>query len=248
VVLDCFGLMHAADQAAALAERAERLVSGGTLLLQYHSLETIIRLGQWNALRHGHFAYYSATALSAMLASAGFSPRTAWHFELYGGTVLLAAGRDGDADDSVRTLLASEAQAGVRDPEVLGGLEREMRTQASQLREWLGALRDTGASVLGYGAASRAVSLLVQAGVDASLLPAVVDASPAKHGCRMPGTDIPVVGPSELALRGPKAVLLFLPDLLTEVVAEYPEVESAGGRWVDVGNLGADIAFDVTRI
>ena len=80
--------------AAALAERAARLAAGGVLLLQYHSLDTIIRCGQWNALRHGHYAYYSTTALTAMLAAHGFSPRTAWQFELYGGTVLLAASRD----------------------------------------------------------------------------------------------------------------------------------------------------------
>src|ERR1700751_2093126 len=71
VILDCFGMMHAADQAAALSARAARLAPGGVLLLQYHSLDTIIRLGQWNALRHGHYAYYSTTALVAMLAGAG---------------------------------------------------------------------------------------------------------------------------------------------------------------------------------
>jgi SAM-dependent methyltransferase len=97
VILDCFGLMHAADQSAALAERAERLAPGGVLLLQFHSLGSILRQGQWNALRHGHYAYYSATALAAMLAAAGLAPRTLWHFELYGGTVLLAAGRGDDA-------------------------------------------------------------------------------------------------------------------------------------------------------
>ena len=62
VVLDCFGLMHSADQATALAERAARVAPGGVLLLQYHSLATIMRLGQWNSLRHGHYAYYSTTA------------------------------------------------------------------------------------------------------------------------------------------------------------------------------------------
>jgi putative zinc binding protein len=56
VILDCFGMMHAADQSAALAERAGRLAPGGVLLLQYHSLATIIASGQWNALRHGHYA------------------------------------------------------------------------------------------------------------------------------------------------------------------------------------------------
>ena len=96
VIIDCFGLMHAADQHRALAERAARVAPGGVLLLQYHALSTIIGTGQWNALRHGHYAYYSTTALTAMLAAVGFSPRTAWQFDLYGGTVLLAATRDSD--------------------------------------------------------------------------------------------------------------------------------------------------------
>ena len=65
VIIDCFGMMHAADQAAAVAERAARLAPRGTLLLQFHSLAAIVRQGQWNALRHGHYAYYSTTALSA---------------------------------------------------------------------------------------------------------------------------------------------------------------------------------------
>src|ERR1700761_3166802 len=38
VIVDCFGMMHAPDQAAALAERAARLRPGGMLLLQFHSL------------------------------------------------------------------------------------------------------------------------------------------------------------------------------------------------------------------
>jgi len=84
VLLDCFGLMHAADQSGALAERAARLAPGGVLLLQYHSLNTILRYGQWNTLRHGHYAYYSTAALTAMLAKVGFSPATAWQFDLYG--------------------------------------------------------------------------------------------------------------------------------------------------------------------
>ena len=93
---------------------------GGVLLLQYHALSTIICSLQWNALRHGHYAYYSTTALTAMLAAVGFSPRTAWQFDLYGGTVLLAATRDGDGlggpDETVRTLLTDDARIGVRDP------------------------------------------------------------------------------------------------------------------------------------
>ena len=256
VVLDCFGLMHSPDQSAALAERVARVATGGVLLLQYHSLDTIVRCGQWNALRHGHYAYYSTTALAAMLATTGFSPRTAWQFELYGGTVLLAASRDSDPsalpdglpatlDGAVRSLLAQDAQVGVRDPAVLRGLERSAHARASGLRDWLIAQRSAGITVLGYGAASRAVALLRRADVDRTLLPAVADASPAKQGLRMPGTDVPVISPEQLVDRRPAAVVLFLPDLLTEVRAAFPEVEAAGGRWVDADTLGGDSANGV---
>jgi hypothetical protein len=240
VIIDCFGLMHAADQAGALAERSARIAAGGLLLLQYHSLSTILRYGQWNSLRHGHYAYYSTTALTGMLAANGFLARTAWTFELYGGTVLLAASRRGDQpDDAVLSLLADDARAGVRDPAVFGRLQRAAQAQAKGLYEWLTAERSAGRIVLGYGAASRAVALLRQARVTSALLPAVIDASPFKQGLRMPGTDIPVVGPAELSARRPDAILLFLADLLPEVRTAFPEVEAAGARWVDAHSLGS---------
>jgi hypothetical protein len=243
VIVDCFGLMHAADQDRALAERTARVRPGGTLLLQYHSLNTIIGQGQWNALRHGHYAYYSTSALTAMLARHGFSPRTAWQFDLYGGTVLLAAGRDdsadGTVDGTVRAILAEEARTGVRDPETIRGLQRDVRVHASKLHDWLARQRSAGSTVIGYGAASRAVALLLQAQVDRELLPAIVDASPAKQGLRMPGNDIPIVAPAELAARRPDCVLLFVSDLLAEVRTAFPEVERSGGRWVDVEAHGS---------
>jgi hypothetical protein len=243
VVLDCFGLMHHADQAAALAERAARVVPGGVLLLQYHSLGTIVRLGQWNSLRHGHYAYYSTAALGRMLAPVGFVARQAWRFDLYGGTVLLAATRVEDGggaapDAGVRKLIEEESALGVEDPASVRRLQDAALSRADALHRWLADQRAAGFRVLGYGAASRAVALLCRAGVDRRLLPAVADASPAKQGLRMPATDIRVVAPGELVAARPDAVALFLPDLLPEMRATLPEVEASGGRWVDVEGLG----------
>jgi hypothetical protein len=247
VILDCFGMMHAADQAAAISERAARLAPGGLLLLQYHSLDTIVRLGQWNALRHGHYAYYSTTALVTMLAAAGLSARTSWSFDLYGGTVLLAVGRDADAGpgapadsgDRVRALLAAEERTGVTSTAALRRLQSDVTTRASALHDWLAAMREAGRAVLGYSAASRAVALLRSAGVDRDLLPAVADASSAKHGLRMPGTAIPVISPARLRAAPPDAVVVFVPDLMAEVRETYPEIEASGGEWVDADTLGS---------
>jgi hypothetical protein len=238
VVVDCFGLMHAADQRAGLAERAGATAPGGTLLIQFHSLAAIVADAAWNSLRHGHFAYYSTPVLVRMLAEVGFEATHAFWFDLYGGTVLLAARRHGvggaaDAP-SVESLVQREIAAGVLDPAVVSGLDAATAASADALREHLTAGVAAGRSVIGYAAASRAVPLLNRARIGPDLLPAVADGSPAKQGRRFPGVPVPIVAPDEIVARRPDEVVLFVTDLLGEMRSRMPEVEAAGGRWVVV--------------
>ena len=81
VVLDCFGIMHEPDQRRAFERRAQVTSPGGVLLLQYHSIVTIVGQGQWNALRHGHFAYYSLTTLTRLIEEVGMRVVSAWEFD-----------------------------------------------------------------------------------------------------------------------------------------------------------------------
>jgi hypothetical protein len=240
VVLDCFGIMHEPDQHSAFARRAEVTSLGGILLLQYHSIVTIIEQGQWNALRHGHFAYYSLATLNWLLRAVGLGIVDAWEFDLYGGTVLLAAVHGApEPSESVRRILAAEDAIAIRDPAVVAALQRSADLHAERLRRWLEEEAAVGRTVLAYGAASRAVALFSRAGIDSRLLPAVADASPAKQGRRMPGTNIPIVSPEELLAVKPDQVLLTLPDLLPEVSMRFPELE---GRWtVDGQWLSSDV-------
>src|ERR1700747_3608527 len=101
----------------------------------------------------GPSSYYSAPALARMLSVAGLLPVTSWQFGLYGGTVLLAArrGQDdyGGPDESVASLLAAEDDAGITDPAVVSGLQRDASARADALREWLVAMRLAGQTVLG---------------------------------------------------------------------------------------------------
>ncbi|MFD5176798.1 class I SAM-dependent methyltransferase [Nocardia sp. NPDC058379] len=224
VVLDCFGIMHEPDQRAAFAARAAATAPGGVLLVQYHSLAAILAQGQWNALRHGHFAYYSLATLDTLLRTAGMSVVAGWRFELYGGTVLLAA-RHGvhPADHTVAAIRAAEAAAPAVDT-----LQRVVDQHVGALRAWLEHRAARGDRVYAYGAASRAVALLAMAGAHRGLLAGVADASPAKQGGRMPGTDVPIVSPADLVAADPDAVLLTLPDLYDEVTALLPTLD---GRW-----------------
>src|SRR6185503_18988122 len=202
-------------QRTALAERAARLAPGGTLLLQYHCLGAIVDGLQWNALRHGHYAYYSTPAMIGMLAEVGLTATTAHRYPLYGGTVLLAATRDGTPGPTVAAV--ADGEGAVRDPAAVSALQGSVARTAEWLRATCEAERAAGRHVYGYCAAYRAVALLRVAGLEAALLTAVADASPDKHGRRMPGTDIPIIAPDALVAARPDVVLLFVSDLAGEV-------------------------------
>lgn len=232
VVVDSFGLMHDADQNAALEQRVDELKPDGVLLVQFHSLAAVLRKRQWNAIRHGHPVYLSTPALVGMLARVGLRTVAAWWFDLYGGTVLLAARRQGSISPSVRHLIDDELAAGVEDFGELRALATAADETALALRGWLADEQSHGRTVLGYGAASRAVPLLNHAGIGPDLLPAVADASEAKQGRRFPGVGVPIISPDELVSLGPDDVVLFVPDMLDEIRARLPEIERRGGRWV----------------
>ncbi|MBO1756607.1 class I SAM-dependent methyltransferase [Allobranchiibius sp. CTAmp26] len=232
VLVDSFGIMHERDQAAGVRRRAQRLAPGGVLLLQYQSLDSIVSQGAWNALRHGHFGYYSLLSLEPLLAQAGLRVLRAWDFDLYGGTVLLAVARAADRQSvhpSVALLAARDRASGMADPTVLATLQDHVDEHIAWLRRQLRDRRAAGRTVLGYGAASRAAALLAAARADTSLLPAIADGGTAKHGRRMPGTDIPIVSPAQLLEADPDDVMLFLPDLLPEVTRSFPQL---AGRWI----------------
>ena len=95
LLVDIFGMMHDADQRAALQERISHMSADAVLLMQFHTVAAIVRSGIWNALRHGHFAYYSTPVLVEMGRQLGLTAIGVWEYSLYGGTLLLAFAKEG---------------------------------------------------------------------------------------------------------------------------------------------------------
>ncbi len=248
LVVDIFGLMHAPDQRAALTERRERLTADGVILLQYHTVAAILRAGMWNALRHGHFAYYSTPVLVAMGRELGLVAVGCWQYPLYGGTVLLALARQDSAaaaageHPDVTALVGRELADGVTTPERVASLGTALQDSVTAIRDYLRATTRAGLRVAGYGAASRTSALLRCARITRAELLAVADVSAAKQGRCMPGDRIPIVSPADLLALRPDRVLLFVPDLLAEVRAALPEVEAHGGRWVVLDPMPREVA------
>jgi hypothetical protein len=234
VVIDVYGLMHDRDQATALQARADSLTDDGTLVLQFPSYAATLERREWNALRHGHFAYHSVAAARRLLADAGLSVFAARNYALYSGSVLLLASRTGSGPAAeaaaVDALESAELAAGVLDPAAMAGLADAVATDLARMRSWVGA--QAGGAWL-YGAGSRGVAVLAAADLPPGAIAGIADAAPAKQGRRMPGTDIPITAPEALLAADPAQVLLMLPDLLGELRDAWPALAD---RWVVYGD------------
>ena len=244
VIVDCFGMMHAADQRAALAERAERLAPGGVLLLQYHALSTILAGGQWNALRHGHYAYYSTTALTAMLAagplarSHGLAVRPLWRHR--------AAGRDPRWRPAGPAGRRSWSRCWPKTSTSASGIPARSPASSGRCgytpRRYTTGWRRSGPPGRRSSATGPHPGRWHCCARRTLITPSCPRSSTPRRPSRACGCPVRTSRwqprPS-LPARSPAAVLLFVPDLLAEVRSAYPEVEQAGGWWVDAETLGS---------
>ena len=247
VILDCFGMMHAADQAAALAERAARLAPGGVLLLQYHSLDTIIR--------HRPVERAAARSLRVLLdhradRDAGRGRLQPAHGVAFRPLRRHRAARRRAATRRRRPATARRRRSAPCSPRrpapasatrtSLRGLQQDVagqRRRAARLAR--PAARPPGRPCSATAPHPGRSRCCARPGLTATCCPRWRTRRPAKQGLRMPGTAIPVISPAELTARRPDEVALFVSDLMAEVRAAYPEIEAGGGHWVDADALSA---------
>jgi len=231
LVVDVHGLAHEPAIGRSLAERADRLVPGGLLVLEFHHLLPLLVEGQFDTVRHGHWSYLSLGALSRLAAPLGLAVTAVRQVPLFGGSLqVMLRHSDGSTevvDPSVKAVLEEEAAAGVDDPERLAGLHAAAHRCATALHDHLVEQRNRGRTVLGYGAPSKAPVLLDVSRVGPELLPFTVDAAPGKHGRRIPGCAVPIRPVDELRAARPDVVLILTWDIADEVISQL----EADGGW-----------------
>ena len=226
--------MHEPDQRAAFARRAQVTAADGVLLLQYHSIVTIVA--------HGPVERVAARALRLLLAD--HADATARRCRNAGRRRMgvRSLRRNGVARRRARRGCARRVRAAhPRDRERRWASPnsadcrqtsaQRRRTRSSRCEDWLEEEASAGRQVFAYGAASRAVALFSRAGYR----------FPIAYGGRRRlarQTRQADAGDRHSASchrrnssrRSRTGCCLTLPDLLPEVSAQFSRARRAGGR------------------
>jgi SAM-dependent methyltransferase len=219
LLVDHYALAHHPRPDAVVAGITRALAPGGRAVFEFDSILPSLERGEFDGFRHGHFGYFSLTALTGLLARHGLSPVEATTHPVYGGVLRVVARRSSDpasADDSIRSLVRAERQAGLESVSTYARFERAVRTTCHGLRRLIDQERASGGRVAAYGAASRGNTLLNACGIGRDRLAFVADRSAWKQGRLLPGSHVPIVPPA--ALRDGIALVLILTwDIADEV-------------------------------
>jgi len=226
-------LAHALDLDQAVTELLTPLAVGGTAALEFHHGARLLTDSQFDTICHPHRTYPSVAALVKALSRHGLDVYEATEIPVHGGSVRIYARQGGSGTAAaVKEIVAGEAMLGLDGISRDCDLARHVDTISTKLQAFLARARVDGRTVVGYGAPSRASTLLNYCQLTPELLPATVDQSTAKQGWALPGCRVPIHPPSLLTEMKPAFVLILAWTLADEIMAQLSQVRSWGGRFV----------------
>jgi methylation protein EvaC len=215
-------LMLVSDANDVLAGVYEALKPGGTVFIEVPDVVQVVANGRIDAFAHDRMFWFTVETLCTLLERHGLHAYDAEQVDVRGGSLNVHASPTRRDPSSRLRELRQAARRWRRD--VHGRFQAFHRLASDCLRRQARQIverADRGGRIAAYGAGIKGALLLSLLGDAADRVAYVVDANPAKAGCRMPGTDLPVVGPDRLAEDPVDALLLLALDHRAEIEGQF---------------------------
>lgn len=211
------------------------LKPNGVFTVEFPHLLNLIHEVQFDTIYHEHFTYLSLLALQSVLDRHGLAAFDVEKQSTHGGSLRLYVARvdtGRPTSANVEQVLAEERAAQLDRPQGYQGFEPRVRAVRDGLLAFLRTARSEGKTLAAYGAAAKGNTLLNYCGITADEVSFVVDRNPTKQGRLLPGSHLPVRPVEALIEARPDYVLILPWNLRDEVIAQLPQVNGWGGRFV----------------
>jgi SAM-dependent methyltransferase len=217
-------------------EVAACLASDGLWHFEQSYMPAMLRAGSYDTVCHEHLEYYSLRNILQLLESADLEAVNVRFNSVNGGSFSVTAAHRGSRHTPERHLidwlLAQESRMGLETPAPLRDFETRVYRHRADLRGLLDTLRDSGATVLGYGASTKGNVMLQFAGVTTEHLSAIAEVNPDKYGRTTPGTGIPIISEEEARAMRPDYYVVMPWHFREGILRREEEFLRSGGRLI----------------
>lgn len=228
-------LAHVPDLNDFVAGLKFALKPEGVLTMEFPHLLKLMTLNQFDTIYHEHFSYFSLLAVKRIFAKHGIRLFDVDELPTHGGSLRVYGCHADTARptaDAVEELIAREVVAGLGKLETYAGFAERVKRTKRELLKFLIAAKDSGKSVVAYGAPAKGNTLLNYCGIRSDFLDYTVDASPHKQGHHLPGTHLAIFAPERIFETKPDYVLILPWNIQEEIIAKMAGIRAWGGRFV----------------
>ena len=135
-------------------------------------------------------------------------------------------------DNSVDKLINLEHKLGLDNAETFYKFDEKIKLVREKLNNLVCKLKNQGKTIAGFGAPTKATTLMAHFGLDENVLDFIVDDNPLKQGLFTPITHIPVLSSEALYDRRPDYVLILAWNFSEEIIKAHQRYRNEIGKFI----------------
>ncbi|HKP97245.1 MAG TPA: class I SAM-dependent methyltransferase [Fibrobacteria bacterium] len=208
----------------------------GIITMEFPHLLQLMDQNQFDTIYHEHFSYFSFTVAEKVFASHGLTLFDVEELPTHGGSLRIYGRHSQDASKPVgprvSELKAKEEKAGLNKLEGYLSFGEKVKETKRQVLDFLIRAKRDGKTIVQYGAAGKANTLLNYCGIRNDFMEYAVDRNPYKQGHYLPGSRIPVYPPDRIRETQPDYLFIGVWNLKDEIVSQTSYIREWGGKWI----------------